>query len=55
MQGMVYVLPPALDRPEKVAAWIGRGLAFARSLPPKTREGSAVARGSKRTASKKKR
>src|SRR5688572_6201333 len=33
MKGMVYVNRPGFERPEDLAKWIGRGVAFARSLP----------------------
>ena len=35
MRGWVMVEPDATDADEALAAWIVRGLAFARSLPPR--------------------
>ena len=35
MKGMVYVAAPGLAEDADLAAWVGRGLAFAGSLPPK--------------------
>lgn len=35
MTGMVFVDPPALETETMLAAWVGRGAAFAGSLPPK--------------------
>jgi len=35
MKGWVFVAPEELGRKRELAAWIGRGTRFARSLPPK--------------------
>lgn len=35
MKGMVYVGTDGLGEDEELAAWVGRGIAFAGSLPPK--------------------
>lgn len=35
MTGWVMVAPEALDEDGGLAGWVGRGLAFARTLPPK--------------------
>lgn len=35
MPGWLFVGGPALDGDEAVAAWVARGVAFARTLPPK--------------------
>ncbi|MGE0100807.1 MAG: TfoX/Sxy family protein [Blastocatellales bacterium] len=35
MKGMIYVSPEGIDNRRKLAAWIGAGLDFASSLPPK--------------------
>ena len=35
MRGMVYVSPEGVADDADLAAWIDRGVAFARSLPPK--------------------
>jgi TfoX/Sxy family transcriptional regulator of competence genes len=36
MKGMVYVGPRGHGRAPSLKAWVGRGLVYARSLPPKT-------------------
>jgi hypothetical protein len=36
MKGWVYVAPEELVRKRELAAWVGRGTRFARSLPPKS-------------------
>ena len=35
MKGMVVVAPEGVETEEQLGAWIGRGAAVARSLPPK--------------------
>ena len=35
MKGMVVVAPEGVEADEQLGAWIGRGAAVARSLPPK--------------------
>jgi TfoX/Sxy family transcriptional regulator of competence genes len=35
MNGMVYVDPPGFPTDDALAAWVGRALAFAATLPPK--------------------
>jgi TfoX N-terminal domain len=35
MKGWVFVAPEELGRRSQIAAWVERGVAFARSLPPK--------------------
>ena len=35
MKGMVVVAPEGVETDEQLGAWIGRGAAVARSLPPK--------------------
>jgi TfoX/Sxy family transcriptional regulator of competence genes len=35
MKGWVFVAPEELGRKRQLAAWVGRGTGFARSLPPK--------------------
>ena len=35
MRGMVYVDPPGFSTDQALAAWIGRALEFAATLPPK--------------------
>lgn len=35
MKGMVYVAPSALRRSTSLETWVEKGLAYARSLPPK--------------------
>jgi hypothetical protein len=35
MKGLVYVAPDGVAEDEELAAWIGRGIDFAGSLPPK--------------------
>jgi TfoX/Sxy family transcriptional regulator of competence genes len=35
MRGMVYVSPDGVSDDAELAEWVGRGLVFARSLPPK--------------------
>jgi len=35
MRGMVYVDPPGFPTDEALAAWVGRALEFASTLPPK--------------------
>lgn len=35
MRGMVYVDPEGISEDAQLEAWLQRGLAFARSLPPK--------------------
>jgi TfoX/Sxy family transcriptional regulator of competence genes len=35
MKGWVFVAPDKLGRKRELAAWVGRGTRFARSLPPK--------------------
>jgi hypothetical protein len=35
MKGFVYVSGDGVAEDDALAAWLGRGLAFARSLPPK--------------------
>lgn len=36
MRGMVFVDPTGVESDADLRAWIGRGLAYARTLPPKT-------------------
>ena len=35
MKGMVYVAPEAVSSRDDLAAWVGRGVDYAASLPPK--------------------
>ena len=35
LRGMVYVATDGVEEDEDLAAWVDRGLAFARSLPPR--------------------
>jgi TfoX/Sxy family transcriptional regulator of competence genes len=35
MKNMIYVEAPGIAADADLAAWVGRGVAFARSLPPK--------------------
>jgi TfoX/Sxy family transcriptional regulator of competence genes len=35
MRGMIYVDPAGAGNDDDLAAWVGRGLAFVKSLPPK--------------------
>ena len=35
MKGWLHVEPGALDDDEALARWVGRGVAYAQSLPPK--------------------
>ena len=35
MKSMVYVAPAGFAREQELRAWVGRGVAYARSLPPK--------------------
>ena len=35
MKGMVLIAPPGVESDEQLGAWVGRGAAVARSLPPK--------------------
>ena len=35
MRGMVYVDPPGFPTDDALAAWVGRALEFAATLPPK--------------------
>jgi TfoX/Sxy family transcriptional regulator of competence genes len=38
LRGFVYVMPAGLSRNEDLAKWLGRGVAFAKSLPKKTKK-----------------
>lgn len=35
MRGYVYVDPPGYDSRAELSAWLNKGIAYARSLPPK--------------------
>jgi TfoX/Sxy family transcriptional regulator of competence genes len=35
LKGMVYVAPEGLDSDDDLASWVGRGVGYAASLPPK--------------------
>lgn len=38
LKGMVYVMPAGLKTRAQVKKWVGEGLAFAKSLPKKTKK-----------------
>lgn len=38
MRGMIYVLPPALNRDNVLEKWVIKGVEFVQSLPPCSRK-----------------